>query len=68
MNNLFDVFENPAYRRCWLLAKALESAPLGEALALAKGAEAFLMGSADPSTTDVAAWHAAFLQLSTRVH
>ena len=68
MNNFRDVFENPAYRRCWLLAKALESAPLGEALALAKGAEAFLMGSADPSMKDVAAFHAALPQSSTRIH
>ena len=43
--NLCDVFDNPARRRFWLLTKALESAPLREALALAKGAEAFLTRS-----------------------
>jgi hypothetical protein len=35
---------DPAGRRRWLLTKALETAPLGEALALAQGAEDFISG------------------------
>jgi hypothetical protein len=37
---------NPADRRRWLLTKALEIAPLGEALALAQAAEDFISGIA----------------------
>jgi hypothetical protein len=37
---------DPASRRHWLLTKALEIAPLGEALALAQAAEDFLSGTA----------------------
>jgi hypothetical protein len=46
---------DPASRRRWLLTKALETAPLGEALALAQAAEDFLSGTA-ARTTD----HASF--------
>jgi hypothetical protein len=35
---------DPASRRRWLLRKALETAPLGEALALAQAAEGFISG------------------------
>jgi hypothetical protein len=38
--------QDPAARRHWLLTKALEIAPLGEALALAQAAEEFLSGTA----------------------
>jgi hypothetical protein len=37
---------DPASRRRWLFAKALEMAPLGEALALAQAAEDFISGTA----------------------
>jgi hypothetical protein len=37
---------DPASRRRWLLTKALEAAPLGEALALAQAAEEFISGTA----------------------
>ena len=37
---------DPAYRRRWLLTKAMEIAPLGEALALAQAAEDFISGTA----------------------
>ena len=66
--NLRDVFGDPSRRRCWLLARALESAPLDEALALAKEAEAFLMRSADASEEDLVACHAALVQPSTSLH
>jgi hypothetical protein len=66
--DLRDVFGDPARRRCWLLAKALEHAPLGEALAHAKEAEAFLTGHADPSRAETAAYRPTVLQLSTLIH
>jgi len=66
--NLRDVLGDPSRRRCWLLATALESAPLDEALALAKEAEAFLMMGTDASKQDVGACHAAFFQPSTSFH
>lgn len=66
--NLRDVFDDPARRRYWLLTKALEAAPLGEALALAKAAEAFLTGRADAPPEAVAAYHSAVFQLSTLIH
>jgi len=50
-----DFFDLPVRRRQWLLAKALECAPLAEALQFAQAAEAFL---AAPEQTSV----------STRVH
>jgi hypothetical protein len=40
---------DPVGRRRWLLAKALEIAPLGEALALAQAAEDFISGTAAPT-------------------
>jgi hypothetical protein len=49
---------NPADRRRWLLTKALEIAPLGEALALAQAADDFLSGAAvrtgDRTSSEVA--------------
>jgi hypothetical protein len=41
---------DPAARRRWLLAKALEIAPLSQALALAQEAESFLSGMTEGST------------------
>ena len=38
------LFDEPPRRRWWLLSKALESAPLDEALKLAQAAENFLTG------------------------
>jgi hypothetical protein len=67
-NNLRDVFDDPARRRCWLLVKALEHAPLGEALALAKGAEEFLTGRAVASQAEAATYHSTVLQPSTLIH
>lgn len=66
--HLHDVLGDPARRRCWLLAKALEAAPLGEALALAKAAEAFLTGCAEAPPEAIAAYHSAFSQFSTLIH
>jgi hypothetical protein len=40
---------DPAGRRRWLLTKALEIAPLGEALVMAQAAEDFISGTAAPS-------------------
>jgi hypothetical protein len=39
---LLDLCNQPARRRQWLLFKALEAAPLDEALRMAEAAEAFL--------------------------
>jgi hypothetical protein len=39
-----EFMRDPASRRRWLLTKALETAPLGEALALAQAAEDFISG------------------------
>jgi hypothetical protein len=66
--NLSKVFDDPARRRFWLLIKALETAPLREALALAKGAEAFLTGRADASHERAAAHHSTSFQLPTWMH
>jgi hypothetical protein len=41
-----ELMLDPASRRRWLLTKAMEIAPLGEALALAQAAEEFLSGTA----------------------
>ena len=40
-----SLFNEPVRRRLWLINKALENAPLAEALALAQVAEAFLAGT-----------------------
>jgi hypothetical protein len=66
--NLRDIFYDPARRRFWLLTKALESAPLRDALTLAKGAEAFLTGRGDASPEGAVADHSTVLQLSTLTH
>ena len=57
---LATVFTEPVLRRCWLLNKALESAPLDEALRLARAADEFLSAnqanapalSYEPASTD----------------
>jgi hypothetical protein len=41
-----ELMLDPAARRHWLLTKAMEAAPLGEALALAQAAEDFISGTA----------------------
>jgi hypothetical protein len=66
--NLCEFLDDPARRRFWLLIKALESAPLREALALAKGTEAFLTGRAVVSQESAAAYRPTVYQLSTRIH
>jgi hypothetical protein len=66
--NLCEFLDNPAGRRLWLLIKALENAPLREALALAKGAEVFLAGRADASEEKGIRCHSPGLQLSTSTH
>jgi hypothetical protein len=42
--NLEKLLEHPAYRRGWLLLKALECAPLDQAIGLARTADQFLLG------------------------
>ena len=44
----FDLCDQPARRRQWLLFKALESAPLDEALRIAQAAEAFVTTGRGP--------------------
>jgi hypothetical protein len=66
--NLHRVFDDPARRRFWLLIKALEAAPLREALAIAKGAEAFLVGSLDRSREKTAIDYSISFQLPTWMH
>ena len=66
--NPCEFVDDPARRRLWLLIKALENAPLREALALAKGAEAFLAGRADASPERAAAHHSIGLPLSASIH
>jgi hypothetical protein len=67
--NLYQIYGDTARRRFWLLIKALETAPLREALVLAKGAETFLTGSADSRSQEIAAadYSTAF-QHSTWMH
>jgi hypothetical protein len=66
--NLRDVLDDPARRRFWLLTKALEGAPLREALALAKGAEAFLTRSTGALPERVVADYSTTFQLPKRMH
>jgi hypothetical protein len=70
--NPCEFVDDPARRRLWLLIKALENAPLREALALAKGAEAFLAGRADASPRESRSppldWPPAFRQHSLISH
>ena len=47
--DFFTVVRNTAHRRIWLLTKALEHAPLAEALILAQAAEDFVTTAADPA-------------------
>ena len=42
-----DLFDDPVSRRWWLLNRALESAPLAEALQWARAVEDFLRGHSD---------------------
>jgi hypothetical protein len=44
---VFERLENGVERRSWLLYEALRSAPLDEAIELARKADAFIMGTAD---------------------
>jgi hypothetical protein len=44
-----DAFNDTVRRRAWLLAKALETAPLAKALELARAADEFLGGEAHPA-------------------
>jgi hypothetical protein len=66
--NLCGAFDDPARRRFWLLIKALETTPFREALALAKGAEAFLTGSACRSQEIPVADYSTAFQLPTWMH
>lgn len=66
--NLCGVFDDPARRRFWLLIKALETTPFREALALAKGVEAFLTGSAGSSQEISVADDSTAFQLPTWMH
>jgi hypothetical protein len=43
----FDLLENGAERRGWLLYEALRCAPLDQAIELARKADAFILGTAD---------------------
>jgi hypothetical protein len=43
--NLESLFDQPEHRRFWLLSKALESAPLDEAIELARAADQFIGGA-----------------------
>ena len=43
---VFERLENGIERRSWLLYEALRSAPLDEAIELARKADAFIMGTA----------------------
>jgi hypothetical protein len=56
--NLETLLEQPAHRRGWLLIKALECAPLDQAMDLARAADRFIvdgvdadLGSRDPAAT-----------------
>jgi hypothetical protein len=66
--NLYEFLDDPARRRFWLLIKALESAPLGEAVALAKSAEAFVTGGTEALQERGAADGTIALQLPAWVH
>jgi hypothetical protein len=46
------LFDEPPRRRWWLLSKALEAAPLDEALRLAQAAEDFLTGRPEGNSAD----------------
>jgi hypothetical protein len=67
-SNLCEFLDDPARRRVWLLTKALEGAPLAEALAMAKAAEAFLTGRAVMSQREAAAHRSIELLHSHSVH
>jgi hypothetical protein len=63
--NYFPVPRDRADRRIWLLAKALEHAPLAEALALAQAAEDFVTTAAGEATHRLAP---TIHRMSTRIH
>jgi hypothetical protein len=67
-SNLCEFLDYPARRRVWLLTKALEGAALGEALAVAKEAEAFLTGRAVVLQQRALAHRSIGLQHSHSVH
>jgi len=66
--NMRNVFEDPARRRFWLLIKALETTPFRGALALAKGAEAFLTEGADRSQEIAVADSSTAIERPTWLH
>jgi hypothetical protein len=61
-------FADPVRRRMWLLTKALEDAPLLEALAQANEAEAFLAERVGVRHEGAAACRLTVHQLSTSIH
>jgi hypothetical protein len=63
--DLFSVLRDTTQRRIWLLTKALENAPLAEALILAQAAEDFVTTAAD-GTGDLPFPN--ICGVSTRVH
>lgn len=62
--NHFPFPRDTAHRRIWLLAKALEHAPLAEALVLAQAAEDFMTTSGDVAREFAATVH----RTSMRIH
>jgi hypothetical protein len=53
---VFERLENGVERRSWLLYEALRSAPLDEAIELARKADAFIMGTADDGSAGPESW------------
>lgn len=53
LTDLTELLHDPVRRRSWLLAEALKTLPLGQALELARGAEAFITAS-EPATPKAA--------------
>jgi hypothetical protein len=66
--NLCELLDDPTRRRFWLLIKALENAPLREALALAKATEAFVTERAVVSQERAVAYRPTVYRPSTRIH
>jgi hypothetical protein len=53
---VFERLESGVERRSWLLYEALRSAPLDEAIELARKADAFIMGTADDGSAGPESW------------
>jgi hypothetical protein len=66
--NFFELFGDPVRRRRWLLVKALEYAPLAEALMLAKATESFLTGCQEAPKQEAARRAPSTVQRSMRIH